>query len=260
MQARSAFSIQRDVIFAIFLREMNARFKNYTFGNVWILLEPIVMIGVFMTLFGLRGAGAFGYSEPAVFILAGYLPFRMLWQSTMKRNMGALGGAMGILGFRQVRLFDVFLARSVVEGAVFLVSAVVLILGLMWLGFDAIPRDPLMVLFYATQLWLFATAFGILACVVADIAREVDTFINILTMPLLFLSAVIFPMSVIPYKLHGVFKFNPIVHANELIREAWLPIYTSPVADQRYLFAWILVTTALAVAAYRLRWQRMVAT
>ena len=99
MQARSAFSIQRDVIFAIFLREMNARFKNYTFGNIWILLEPIVMIGVFMTLFGLRGAGAFGYSEPAVFILAGYLPFRMLWQATMKRNMGALGGAMGILGY-----------------------------------------------------------------------------------------------------------------------------------------------------------------
>jgi len=239
---------------------MNARFKTYTFGNVWILLEPVVMITVFVTLFGLRGAGHFGYSEPAVFVLAGYLPFRMLWQATMRRNMSALTGASGILAFRQVRLFDIFLARSLVEGGVFIVSGTVLVLGLMWLGFSPIPRDPLLTLFYAVQLWLFGTMFGILACVVAQIAQEVEQIINILTMPLLFLSAVLFPVSIIPYSHQWIFDLNPLVHANELIREAWLPAYTSPVADQRYLTAWILITSAFAVAGYRLRWQRMVAT
>ena len=99
MKARSAFSIQRDVTFAIFLREMNARFSTYTLGNIWILLEPILMMIFFVVLFGARGRGAFGYVEPPVFILAGFLPFRLLWQAPMKHNLKALAGIKGLLGF-----------------------------------------------------------------------------------------------------------------------------------------------------------------
>jgi len=259
MKARSAFSIQRDVIFAIFLREMNSRFSTYTFGNIWILLEPVLMMSVFVVIFGVRGRGEFGYVEPPVFILASFLPFRLLWQSPMRRNMKAMGGARGLLGFRQVRLFDVFLTRSLVEAGIFLVSGTVLVLGMLWLGFDAVPMDPLKTLYYGMILWLFACSVGILACIVADFAREVEKTIGILTMPLMFLSAVFYPMTIIPTAYRGLFAMNPLVHANELIREAWLPLYESPVADPGYLYVWTLCAMALSIASYRLRWQRMVA-
>ncbi len=259
MKARSAFSIQRDVIFAIFIREMNSRFSSYTLGNIWILLEPMVMMIVFVVIFGIRGRGEFGYVEPPVFILAGFLPFRMLWQATMRLNMGALGGVKGLLGFRQVRLFDVFMARSLVEAGIFLVAGTILVVGMLWLGFDAVPHDPLKLLYFALILWLFAASFGILACIISDFAREVQKIISIINMPIMFLSAVFYPMTIIPSAYHSMFALNPLVHANELIREAWLPLYESPVADAGYLYAWTLVTMALAVASYRLRWQRMVA-
>lgn len=259
MKARSAFSIQRDVIFAIFVREMNARFSTYTLGNIWILLEPILMMAVFVVLFGARGRGAFGYVEPPVFILAGFLPFRLLWNAPMKNNMKALGGVKGLLGFRQVRLFDVFLARSLVDAGIFLVSSAILVLAMEWLGFDAIPVDPMQVLYFGLILWLFACGVGILACVVADFAREVEKILNIITMPLMFLSAVFYPMTAVPPAYHSLFAMNPLVHANELIREAWLPLYESPIAQVNYLYLWMLCTLALAIASYRLRWQRMVA-
>ncbi|MFC3051689.1 ABC transporter permease [Kordiimonas pumila] len=259
MKARSAISIQRDVIFAIFLREMNARFKSYTFGNIWIILEPLLMISVFLVLFGARGRGEFGYVEPPVFILAGFLPFRTLWQATMRKNMSALGGAKGLLGFRQVRLFDIFMARSLVEGGIFLVSGTALVLIMMWLGFAPLPNDPLFMLFYAAHLWLFAIFFGILACVIASIAREVEKLVNLFTMPLMFVSAVFYPMTIVPARYQDLMALNPLVHASELIREAWLPGYISPVASYEYLFVWILILSALAVSAYRLRWQRMLA-
>ena len=259
MKARSAFSIQRDVIFAIFLREMNARFSTYTLGNIWILLEPILMMVVFVVIFGARGRGAFGYVEPPVFIMASFLPFRLLWQAPMRNNMAALGGAKGLLGFRQVRLFDVFLARSLVNAGIFLVTTTILVTGMLWLGFEAIPVDPLRVLYFGLTLWLFACGVGILACVVADFAREVEKILNILTMPLMLLSAVFYPMTIIPSEYYGLFGLNPLVHASELIREAWIPQYESPVADAGYLYVWTLCTLALAVASYRLRWQRMVA-
>jgi len=259
MRARSAFSIQKDVIFAIFLREMNARFGSYTLGNVWIILEPIVMMIFFVVLFGLRGRGEFGYVEPPVFVLAGFLPFRLLWQAPMRDNMNAMGGARSLLGFRQIRLFDVFLTRSLVNGGVFLVAGTILVGGMSWLGFNAVPQDPLAVLYFAFVLWLFASFFGILFCVVADFAMEVSKILSIIQMPLLFFSAVFYPMSIVPTSLQRIMAVNPLVHANELIREAWMPMYVSPVADAKYIYTWCLCTMVIAVASYRLRWQRMVA-
>ena len=257
MKARTALSIQRDVIFAIFLREMNARFSRYTFGNIWIILEPLVMIGMFMLLFGLRGRGEFGFVEPPVFVYTSFLPFRLIWNSTMRANMGAAGAVRGLMEFRQVKLFDVYLARSVVEGGVFLVSLPVVGLLLWWWGFDVVPEDPLLVLAYCTLFWLFAIAFGILASVAARFSPEITKLINILMMPLLFLSAVFYPMTLVPTEFQGAMAKNPLMHAMELIREAWFVQYTSPVADVEYLAAWTLVLMALAISAYRLRWRRM---
>jgi len=259
MKARSALSIQRDVIFAIFLREMNSRFKSYTFGNIWIILEPLVLMGMFLVIFGARGRGEFGNVEPPVFILASFLPFRLLWNGTMRKNMGALGGARGLLGFRQVRLFDVFMARTIVEGGLFLVAGTALVLIMLWVGFSPLPDDPLRVLYFSCLLWLFGAFFGILACVVSSFAREIEKVIGLLTLPLMFLSAVVYPMTIVPRNWHKLMAMNPLVHANELIREAWFQHYTSPVADHGYLMTWLLCTAVLAVSAYRLRWQRMVA-
>lgn len=260
MKARSAFSIQRDVVFAIFLREMNARFSGYTFGNIWILLEPILMMTVFVLLFGLRGRGEFGYVEPPVFILAGFIPFRILWNSTMRQNMSALNGARGLMAYRQVRLFDLFLTRTFVEGGICVTAGSILVLAMVWFGFDAVPKDILGVLYYGAVLWIFAASFGILACVLSEFAREIERFINVISMPLMFLSAVFYPMTIVPQQYQKILAYNPLVHASELIREQWLPVYQSPVADPAYFYTWTICLFALGLSGYRLRWRRMVAT
>ncbi len=260
MQKRSSLSIQKDVIFAIFVREMTSRFSQYTFGNAWIILEPVLMITLFILLFGARGRGEFGYAEPAVFIFSAFLTFKLLWQQTMKKNMGALSGARSILGFRQVSLFDVFLARTVIEGGLCVVAGVVIALGLMWFGFSPAPTNPLPVFFYGLVLLIFASGFGILACIVASFAKEIEKLISLLTMPILFTSAVFFPMTVVPEPYRTWLAWNPLVHAMELIRENWLSSYTSPVSDVQYFLSWTIGVLALALMSYRLSWKRMVAS
>ena len=75
----------------------------------------------------------------------------------------------------------------------------------------------------------------------------------------MFISAVFFPMTVVPEQYQGLLAMNPLVHAMELIREGWLPLYESPVARPGYLYMWTLCALALAISSYRLRWQRMIA-
>ncbi len=260
MQVRSAFAIQRDVIFAIFIREISSRFgNNYAFGNVWLLLEPLVLMTVFIILFGFRDIATLGNIAPPVFIVITYVPFRMLWSSTMKKAMGA-AGARGLFGFRQIRLFDVFLAHALIEGGVYLTVKSIILTTLLWFGLDALPSDPLLFLGYAATLWLFAVFFGILACMVSRIAKEVEKIINIMTLPLLLMSAVIYPITVVPAQYRNFFSYNPLAHASELLREAWIEGYVSPIADFEYLATWTLVLMAMAMSAYRLNWRWVIAT
>lgn len=259
MKARSAFSIQKDVIFAIFIREMVTRFSSYTFGNIWLVLEPLLMMILFMFIFGARGRGAYGFVEAPVFIFSAFLTFRLLWNYTMRQNFGARNGTQGLLEYRQVRLFDVFLARSIIEGALFIVVGLIIAVGLVWLGYDPWPDDLLLVLGYCLVLWLFAASFGMLGCMLGSFAREIEKFISMMTMPLMFLSAVFFPMSIVPPQYWKYLTWNPILHAMELIREAWFVRYTSPVADLQYLLAFMLVFMALAMSTYRLSWRRVLA-
>jgi len=259
MKARSAFSIQRDVVFAIFVREMTSRFSSYTLGNIWLVLEPLLMMVLFIVLFGARGRGAYGFVEAPIFIFAAFLPFRILWTATMRQSASARAGAKGLLEYRQVRLFDVFMARTFIEGGLFVIVGIILGLGLMWLGYDPWPDNLLHTLGYCVILWLFAGAFGMLACMVGAIAREVEKLVSMLTMPLMFLSAVFFPMSIVPQQYWVYLTWNPILHAMELIREGWFTNYTSPVADFNYLFAAMIICLALAMSSYRLTWRRIVA-
>jgi capsular polysaccharide transport system permease protein len=259
MKARSAFSIQRDVIFAIFVREMITRFSNYTFGNIWLLLEPLLMMALFIGLFGLRGRGAYGFAEAPVFIFSSFLAFRLLWQSTMRQCSSARTAAKSMLEYRQVRLFDIFLARSIIEGGIYIIVGSLIAIGLFWFGIDPWPADPLLVVVYSFFMWLLATGVGMLACMLSSIAREVEKLISMSMMPLLFLSAVLFPASAVPPHLLPYLDWNPVLHAMELIREAWFETYISPVADFKYLASFTLVVLAVALSSYRLNWRRIIA-
>lgn len=259
MKARSAFSIQRDVIFAIFVREMITRFSNYTFGNIWLVLEPLLMMVLFILIFGLRGRGAFSFADAPVFIFSAFLSFRLLWQSTMRQCASARGAAKGMLEYRQVRLFDVFLARAIIEGGLYIVVGTLIAFGLFWFDIDPWPDNPLMVFYYSLYMWLLAAGIGMLVCMLSSIAREVEKLIGMSMIPLLFLSAVFFPMTAIPPQFWRYMTWNPVLHAMELIREAWFAAYKSPVADFNYLAGFTLVALALALSSYRLNWRRIVA-
>lgn len=259
MKPRHPLVIQRDVITAIFLRDMKSRFSGYVLGNFWLVLEPMMMISLFIVFFGLRGRGEFGYAEPAVFILAAFLPFKMLWQFTMNKCRSASGRARQLVMFRQITLLDIFLTTALMEYLLFVFIGVILITVLAWFGLDPMPKDVLLVLGYSTLLWLIGMSVGIISAMLSRFAKEVQIILGILTFPALILSAVFFPMSIIPEPYRSYLAWNPLVHAVEFIREAWLGIYVSPVASHSYLFAWVLGLLFAALSQYSLNWRRLIA-
>ena len=257
--ARSTWQVLRDVTFGLLIRELKTRFGSYRLGYAWALLDPLLMIGLFSVVFGMRAHGGFGGVPAPLFITAGYLPF-MFFKKVVSQLQSAVSAYMGLFCYRQVTPFATFIARFLLEVIIGLVVGIILVLGLLWFGFDAIPADPLQVILGYQLLMVFSFALGIIFCVVGTLMREASKFLDLLMMPLMFISCVMYPLTSIPQQYQHWFLWNPLVHAVELIRSGWIAGYASPNVSWTYLASCTLLLLTFAMSCYRLSHRRLIAS
>ncbi|MFM5068526.1 ABC transporter permease [Aeromonas veronii] len=255
---RTSLQVLRDVVFGLLIRELKTRFGSYRLGYAWALLDPLLMIGAFSLIFGLRGHSGFGGSPAPLFITAGYLPF-LFFRNVVSKLQTAVSSNMGLFCYRQVTPFATFIARFVLEVIVGMMVGIILVLGLLWFGFAAVPDDPLQVIMIYLLLMVFSFSLGILFCVICSLFQEADKFLSLLMMPLLFISCVMYPLATIPSQYQHWFLWNPLVHALELIRSGWLAGYQSPDVSSSYLATVTLVLLTFAMSCYRLSHRRLIA-
>jgi capsular polysaccharide transport system permease protein len=167
---------------------------------------------------------------------------------------------MGLFCYRQVTPFSTFVARFMLETMIGMMVGIILILGLLWFGFDAIPADPLQVILIYLLLMVFSFSLGIVFCVICTLFQEADKFLDLLMMPLMFISCVMFPLISIPPQYQHWFLWNPLVHALELIRSGWIAGYNSPSVSWAFLSGVTLLLLTFAMSCYRLNHRRLIAS
>jgi capsular polysaccharide transport system permease protein len=256
---RSSFQVLRDVTFGLLIRELKTRFGSYRLGYAWALLDPLFMISLFSVVFGMRSQSGFGGVPVQVFITAGYLPF-MFFNKVVSQLKSAVNANMGLFCYRQVTPFATFVARFILEAIIGLVVGCILVLGLLWFGFDAIPSDPLEVIIIYFLLMIFSFSLGIVFCVLGSLFKEANKFLDLLMMPLMFISCVMYPLATVPSQFQHWFLWNPLVHAIELIRSGWIAGYESPNVSGVYLSCVTLVLLTFAMSCYRLSHRRLIAS
>lgn len=256
---RTSLQVLRDVTFGLLIRELKTRFGSYRLGYAWALLDPLLMISAFSVIFGLRGHSGFGGAPAPLFIAASYLPF-LFFKDVVNKLQSAVSANMGLFCYRQVTPFATFIARFVLEVMVGMVVGCILVLGLLWFGFDAIPADPLLVILGYLLLMVFSFSLGIVFCVLVSLVPEASKFLNLLMMPLMFISCVMFPLATIPSQYQHWFLWNPLVHALELIRSGWIAGYSSPNVSWVFFSSVTLILLTFAMSCYRLSHRKLIAS
>ncbi|HBZ14625.1 MAG TPA: ABC transporter [Pantoea sp.] len=228
-------------------------------GYAWALLDPLLMISVFSLVFGMRGQSGFGGAPAPLFITASYLPF-LFFRNVVSKLQSAVSANKALFCYRQVTPFSTFVARFILEAIIGLFVGCVLVLGLLWFGFDAIPHDPLQVILIYFLLMIFSFSLGINFCVLSNLFKEADKFLSLMMMPLMFISCVMYPLATVPPQFQHWFIWNPLIHAVELIRCGWIAGYVSPDVSWSYLISLTLVLLTFAMSCYRLSHRRLLAS
>lgn len=247
---RRGFAVQARVIHALVLREMQTRFGRDSIGFVWLFLEPLLLsfgIAAFKVLASNRFSGE--VVPPFLFAVTGYAPY-FAFRSLVSQSTGAFRSNMTLLYHHQVKLFDVMVARTLLEStAIMMVLAVVAGGAIMVAGM--MPHSIPTLISGMIMIFLFAHGLSLL---VATGAALSETFARLVP-PMMYLSlpfsGALFDLHSLPPSIREALLWNPQVHFHEMVRDGMFGDLLPAYYDLGYMAAFIIGSNLLGMAAMR---------
>ena len=220
-------------------RDLKVRYRRSTIGFLWTMLQPLLFMMVLQVVFSSVFRG--NVENYPVFALAGILFWNFFSQSILA-SMNSLRGNAQLLHKLPVP-HAVFPVATVVSGVVNLLFALVPLLGiLLYTGHPlswALLFVPVAILIAA----LFTLGAGLLLSPLAVFFHDTVELIGVVLMLLMYLTPVIYPMSIVPERMRFIVRFNPVRSILETFRD---PIYYGKIPPLSHLS----VALGIAVAAF----------
>lgn len=214
----------RELISRLVVREVAARYRGSVMGLLWSLLQPLAMLAVFTTVFGVvlkaKWAGTGSNAEFALVLFSGLLVFGLFSECLVKAPASITQRANLV---KKVVFPLEVLAWVNVGSALFSFAVAFLV----WACFYVILHGSLHVtLFYLPVVILpvlfVGAAVGWLLGALGVFWRDLDQLVGPLSMAVLFLSPVFFSLTSVPPEYQGWFLANPMTFVIEQARAVML--------------------------------------
>ena len=211
------FLIQWRVVGALIIREVYTRFGRESLGFMWIVAETLIFaIPVLFMWRAIRGSHEHGISVMP-FLWSGYLPI-LLFRHVGGRVLLFIRSNVPLLYHQRVKIFDVFLARTLLEIGSNLAALVVSFAVFYAIGAVDVPRDlPMFYLGYFYMIW-WAVA---VALIIGPLAERSD-WVQQIWLPYsymyLIFSGFFYLADWLPPSLRTVALYQPYTQAYEMIR------------------------------------------
>lgn len=242
---RSA-AIQVRVIRALLMREIVTRFGRRNLGVLWLVAEPMMFTIFVAGLWSVIGLHKAPGLTIVGFAVTGYSSV-LMWRNSVSHNVHAVRENFNLLYHRNVHLYDVFVARVLIEvvGATtsfFVLSTFFILWGLM-----PVPADMLTVLEAWFMLAWFGTSLALLVgagTAYSDIVARMWQPFSYVLFPL---SGAAFMVSWVPERERAYVLLLPMVHGVEMLRQGFFGSAVHSHYDMGYVAAVNLVISLLGL-------------
>lgn len=247
---RRSLSVQRRVVWALFLREILTRFGRHNIGFFWLFVEPMLFTLGVTALW--TAAQAFHGSDLPIsaFAITGYSSV-LLWRNMPSRTIGAMGPNLSLLYHRNVRPLDIYWARLLLEAAGATMSFVFLSLFFHYVGWIDLPEDILQVVAGWLMLAWFGFAFALTLGTLAEQSETVEKLWHPASYLLFPLSGAAFIVDALPHQAQEVVLLLPMVHGVEFVREGFFGSRVVAHYDMMYMALCNAVLTLFGFAQER---------
>lgn len=200
-------------------RTLKVRCQQTVVGVAWAVLQPLLLTVLFTVIFSLlAGMPSDGQPYP-IFVLGGLLIWQFVAQSFLQASSSVVAEAHLIT---RIYFPRILLLLATIGAALFDLVCVfgLLVCFMFWYG---VAPGIGVLAFIPALLLAAATAFGLSLWLAALYVpyRDVGHLLPFMTQVWMFLSPVIYPLSLLPPKYEALYAMNPIVVAVQTSRWAF---------------------------------------
>lgn len=248
---RESWSVQRRVTWALFLREVLTRYGRHNIGFLWLFVEPMLFtLGV--TALWTATQSVHGSDLPIVaFAITGYSSV-LLWRNMPGRTIGALQPNLSLLHHRNVRPFDIYNSRLLLEAMGATISFIILSVFFYVIGWLELPEDVLQVIGGWLMLAWFGVGLALLLGTLSEAWETVEKLWHPLSYLLFPLSGAAFLVNSLPKQAQEFVLWLPMVHGVEFLREGYFGSEVVAHYDLGYMALANIVLTILGLAQLRI--------
>ena len=233
----------KDLLYNLVVRDLTVRYKRSVLGFFWSMLNPllntIVFTIVFSTIF------RFEVKNFVIYFLSGYQLWNFFAQSTQVSSYCLLKN--GTL-FKKIYIpKPIFVVSTVLSNMVNLGFALIplfILLPILGKGFHlSLLFVPIAILFVV----MFSIGISFVLSATAVFFNDILDMYQIVIMPWMYLTPIVYPIDIIPKKYLPLIKLNPMYYIVECFR---LPIYLGELPNLQTVCLALFVSVATLVIGY----------
>jgi capsular polysaccharide transport system permease protein len=247
---REDLATQWRVVGALLIREIYTRFGREGLGFAWIVAEPLIFaIPVLLTWSVVRPP--YEYGVPMMpFLWTGYMPL-LMFRHVGARMLLFVRVNAGLLYHRQVTIFDIFVARCLLEVTSSLTA--VLVSGVLFysVGLIDLPRDlPMFYVGYLYMVW-WCAVIGLIVGAFSERTDWAEKIWSPYSYLYIFFGGVFFMAEWLPESLRSWALLQPSVQAYEFIRAGMFGSTIKTYGDPAYETAALAILTLIGLLLMR---------
>lgn len=212
------FTEYKYLMYQLSLREIKARYKQSFVGYAWLILSPLSQVFVYTFIFSVV------YKFPAnnipyiIFLYAGLLPWSFLSASLTHSTQSLVDNAplLRKVAFpREIIPYAVVISKiidSLVSVGIFIALILIFRAPISTTAIFVIP-------IFITQLFL-TTGISLILSAANLFYRDIQYLSNLVLVLWMYLTPVLYPLSLVPKQYVWVYKLNPMVGIVEGYRSA----------------------------------------
>ena len=231
------------VVFGLMLRESRTRYGTSDLGYLWAIIDPAIQMAVLWMVYTLLGRVVPLPTSMPVFLVTGILPY-LFWRNCTTRGASAAAANLPLLTYPQVKVFDVVIARVLLDAATIVVVTLIFVFTLRFAvsqQFSSWVRDPITLAEAVFALFFFSFCTAIFSSSLARAWRAWPQVFSYLSRPLYFTSGIFFTFESLPSSFKAFAVYNPVAHLLEWIRTGAIPGFISYAYNPMYVYTWAFV-------------------
>ena len=203
------FTSYKYLLYQLTLREIKARYKQSFVGYAWVILNPLAQLLVYSFVFSVIFRFPTNDVPYIVFLYAALLPWTLFQSSLISATQSLVDNS--------VLLKKVAFPREVIPYAsVFAKIVDFLFSCLIFLGLTLFLQVPLssQALFVVPLLMcqlILTTGIALIFSALNLFYRDIQYLTNLLLMLWMYMTPVVYPLSLVPHQYAWLYKLNPMV-------------------------------------------------